>query len=365
MTKFFGHHNSQDSGNGDGDGDFPSAGLGGFPPAPVHAPVAAVAGHHAGHARARGRVALISAVALAAGLIGGGAAALVRAHTGEASVVPGVAGTGISQSSKGTVAGVSAAVSPSIVEITATSPGQEDIGSGVIITTGGQIVTNNHVVSGATQISVSLTNGKKYSAKIMGTDPAKDLALIQLNGATGLKPATLGDSSQVAVGDPVIAIGSPEALSGTVTSGIISALNRDVTVPLEPGGKQSQQQNQEQQQLQGGFPGSGGGPFGSDGLGGTWPFEAGGQQFNGTMGQSNTTYKALQTDASLNPGNSGGALVDLNGDVIGINSAIDSPSGGDGSGSSTAGSIGLGFAIPINTVKADLNSLRSGGPGGN
>ncbi|CAM5404367.1 Protease OS=Streptomyces fumanus OX=67302 GN=GCM10018772_29310 PE=4 SV=1 [Streptomyces fumanus] len=130
----------------------------------------------------------------------------------------------------------------------------------------------------------------------------------------------------------MVAIGSPEGLTGTITSGIVSALNRDVTVSTGEG-----------QQQQGG---------------GQWPFEFGGQEFNGDTGSSTTTYKALQTDASLNPGNSGGALIDMNGDIIGINSAMYSAAG---SSSADAGSVGLGFAIPINTVKADLDTLRSGG----
>lgn len=93
---------------------------------------------------------------------------------------------------------------------------------------------------------------------------------------------------------------------------------------------------------------------------GNWPFEFGGQQFNGDTGTSKTTYKALQTDASLNPGNSGGALINMNGEIIGINSAMYSPSSSSASGSSAAGSVGLGFAIPVDTVKADLDTLRAG-----
>jgi putative serine protease PepD len=119
-----------------------------------------------------------------------------------------------------------------------------------------------------------------------------------------------------------------------VTSGIVSALNRDVTVSTDENQGQSQ----------------GGGD-------GRWPFSFGGQQFNGDTGSSTTTYKALQTDASLNPGNSGGALIDAAGNVIGINSAMYSAASGS---SSDAGSVGLGFAIPVNTVKSDLAKLRAG-----
>lgn len=209
----------------------------------------------------------------------------------------------------------------------------------MIITSDGEIVTNNHVISGASEITVQLSDGTSYKAEVVGTDPDKDLALIKLQGASGLKTATLGDSSEVRVGDQVVAIGSPEGLTGTVTSGIVSALDRDVTVAKDDDG-QDRQQEQQYDPRQG------------------WPFEFGGQQFNGDTGSSKTTYKALQTDASLNPGNSGGALINMNGEIIGINSAMYSPSSSSGS---TAGSVGLGFAIPVDTVKADLESLRSGG----
>jgi S1-C subfamily serine protease len=240
-------------------------------------------------------------------------------------------------SRKGTVAGVAEAVSPSIVEISAASNAGQATGSGVIITTGGEIITNNHVVSGASEIKVQLSNGKSYTASVVGTDSKKDLALIKLDDApSGLTAATLGDSDGVKVGDEVVAIGSPEGLTGTVTSGIVSALDRDVTVSTD--------ESQGQQQQQGGGSGQ-------------WPFEFGGRQFNGDTGSSTTTYKALQTDASLNPGNSGGALIDMNGNIIGINSAMYSAAQAT---SSTAGSVGLGFAIPINTVKADLDTLRGG-----
>ena len=285
-------------------------------------------------------------MALAAAVIGGGTAALVEhaaGGTGDSGSL-GVSGTTVSQSSRGTVAGVAQAVSPAIVEITATSNSGQSIGSGVVITSGGEIVTNNHVVSGSSDVQVKLTTGKTYTAQVVGTDPDKDLALIKLQGASGLKTAEIGDSSQVRVGDEVVAIGSPQGLSGTVTSGIISALDRNVTVPKDPGlGQQDEQQ----------------------GGGGGWPFESGGRQFNGDTGSSTTTYKALQTDASLNLGNSGGALINMNGQVIGINSAMDPGDSGSGAsaGSSSGGSIGLGFAIPSDTVKADLGSLRDGSTG--
>nr|WP_128807985.1 trypsin-like peptidase domain-containing protein [Streptomyces sp. Termitarium-T10T-6] len=312
---------------------------GGYPPPPPYAPT--------NRRKAKRPVALLAAVAIAAGVIGGGTATLVGQFNGQDSAATGsdgaVNGTTVSQSSKGTVAGVAEAVSPAIVEIGAASSAGKSTGSGVVITEDGEIVTNNHVISGAQQIQVTLSTGRTYTADVMGTDPDKDLALIKLRGASGLKTATLGDSSKVKVGEEVVAIGSPEGLTGTVTSGIVSALDRDVTVAKDDSGSSGQGQGQ-----------------GRQGGGQEWPFEFGGQQFNGDTGEETTTYKALQTDASLNPGNSGGALINMNGEIIGINSAMYSPSSSSAGSGSSAGSVGLGFAIPVNTLKADLDTLRAG-----
>ncbi|MDT9693276.1 trypsin-like peptidase domain-containing protein [Streptomyces sp. P9(2023)] len=313
-------------------------------PSGGHVPPTPVAPPPAPRRRAKRGVGLLAAVAIAAAAIGGGTATLLQQQlTDEGTpTARGVSGTNVSTSSKGTVAGVAEAVSPSIVEISATSNSGKSTGSGVIITGDGEIVTNNHVISGASSISVQLSNGRSYEAKVVGTDPDKDLALIKLEGASGLEAATLGNSDNVKVGDEVVAIGSPEGLTGTVTSGIVSALDRDVTVAKdESQGGQGQDRQQPQYDPRQG-----------------WPFEFGGQEFNGDTGTSKTTYKALQTDASLNPGNSGGALINMNGEIIGINSAMYSPSSSNGS---SAGSVGLGFAIPVNTLKADLDSLRDGG----
>ncbi|MGW1207265.1 S1C family serine protease [Streptomyces cyaneofuscatus] len=309
---------------------------GGYPPPPPYAPTN-------NHRRAKRPVALLAAVALAAAVVGGGTATLVgQLNNGSAQATGStgtVQGTTVSQSSKGTVSGVAEAVSPAIVEIGAASSAGKSTGSGVVITEDGEIVTNNHVISGAQQIEVTLSTGKTYTADVVGTDPDKDLALIKLRGASGLKTAALGDSSQVKVGDQVVAIGSPEGLTGTVTSGIISALDRDVTVAKDDSGDSDQ--------------GQGGGSE-------QWPFEFGGRQFNGDTGEKTTTYKALQTDASLNPGNSGGALINMDGEIIGINSAMYAPSSSAAGSGSSAGSVGLGFAIPVNTLKADLDTLRAG-----
>ncbi|MET8557715.1 trypsin-like peptidase domain-containing protein [Streptomyces sp. NPDC004959] len=315
---------------------------------PVEAPAAPARSR--GRLRLRGPGGILTAVAVAAAVVGGATSYGLQQLGGDGGdTVRTVSGTTVSESSKGTVAGVAAAVSPAVVEISATSNGGESTGAGVVITSNGEIVTNNHVISGAQQIKVALKSGKTYTAEVVGTDSSKDLALIKLKNASGLKTATLGNSDNLQVGDNVVAIGSPEGLSGTVTSGIVSALDRDVTVAKENGGSQGQGR-----QGQGGGQGSAGGED-------SWPFQFGGEQFNGDTGESTTTYKAIQTDASLNPGNSGGALIDMNGAIIGINSAMYSASSSGGqSSSSDAGSVGLGFAIPVNTVKADLAKLRSG-----
>ncbi|MFE2097125.1 MULTISPECIES: S1C family serine protease [unclassified Streptomyces] len=310
------------------------------PPPPYEPPTATMPAPEPGPAprrkRTRGPMGLLAAVAIVAAAVGGGTAYAFQELTGKDTVAStGTTTTVVPSSKKGDVAAIAAAVSPSVVEIQATLGSGSSTGSGVVITGDGEIVTNNHVVSGATSVKVRTSDGESYTAEIVGTDSSKDLALIKLKGASGLKAASLGDSSGVQVGDSVVAIGSPEGLTGTVTSGIVSALARDVTVSTD----ENQGQNQ-----------------GGDGQ---WPFQFGGRQFNGDTGSSTTTYKAIQTDASLNPGNSGGALIDASGHIIGINSAMYSSSS-QSSSSSDAGSIGLGFAIPVNTVKSDLAKLRAG-----
>ncbi|APU40934.1 MULTISPECIES: S1C family serine protease [unclassified Streptomyces] len=302
----------------------------GLPQGPAHA---------APDRRAKKPVALLAAVALVAALVGGGTAAAVQQLLDrQGGTAGGVSGTNVSQSSTGTVAGIAEQVSPSVVRIDTRTGSGQGTGSGFVLTADGEIATNNHVVDGATEIQVTTSDGRKYQARIVGTDPDKDLALIKLQDASGLKPARLGDSGSVKVGDQVVAIGSPDGLTGTVTSGIVSALEREVKVPKsEQSSPQSRQRG-----------------------GDSWPFSFGGRQFNGDTGSNTTSYKALQTDASLNPGNSGGALLNMNGEVVGMPSAIYSPA----SAGSAAGSVGLGFAIPVDTIKADLDSLRKGGPGG-
>src|SRR4051812_40564921 len=230
-----------------------------------------------------------------------------------------------------------AAVRPSVVSVRVQSPdGSGGQGSGVILDASGRVLTNNHVVaaaSGAT-ISVVLDDGRTYQAKVVGTDPSTDLAVIAIQQAPrGVVAATFADSSQLKVGDPVMAIGNPLGLSSTTTTGVVSALNRPVTTTVES----AQEQGQEHAPEQGQQPG---------GSGQAQP-----------QGESVVT-DAIQTDAAINPGNSGGALVDSGGRVIGITSSIASLGAPQGS---QAGSIGLGFAIPANEAKDVAQQLIATG----
>lgn len=213
---------------------------------------------------------------------------------------------------------VADAVQPSVVAISVRGQGGGAQGSGVVLDTAGRVLTNNHVVSGARTsggLTVTLSDGRTYAATIVGTDPSTDLAVLKMTGADKLTPATLGDSGSVRVGSPVMAVGNPLGLAGTVTTGIVSALDRPVTTTAEA----------------------------------TEPGAADGQA---------VVTNAIQTDAAVNPGNSGGALVDSSGRVIGIPSSIASLGSGPGSPS---GSIGLGFSIPINEAKSIADQLIADG----
>jgi putative serine protease PepD len=251
------------------------------------------------------------------GGLAGGAVAAVVGHNGTTFASPTAVKPASSRSATG-VAAIAQAVQPSTVSITVTTQQGQDEGTGVIIRSDGMIMTNNHVVSSASgggQISVKFNDGKKVSADIVGTDPATDLAVIKASGVSGLKPVTFGNSDQLQVGDPVVAIGSPLGLEGSVTSGIISALHRTLS-----------ESGEDQQQQQPGIPG-----FGR-------------QQPRGGGSGGTAIGDAIQTDAAINPGNSGGPLVNGSGQVIGINTAIATSGGGNGN-------IGVGFAIPIDTAK--------------
>jgi putative serine protease PepD len=200
---------------------------------------------------------------------------------------------------------------PSVVQITVTTQGTNNgffgqsqgstaQGSGFVYDTQGDIVTDQHVVAGANSMSVKFSNGATYKATLVGSDASSDLAVIKVNApASLLHPLALADSSTVQVGDGVVAIGSPFGLQGTITQGIVSALHRDITAP-----------------------------------------------------NNFTIQDSIQTDAAINHGNSGGVLLNLNGDVIGVTAQIDSESGGND---------GVGFAIPSNTVRSVVSQLTTGG----
>src|SRR5664280_532551 len=213
-------------------------------------------------------------------------------------------------------------VSPSVVAISVTSSQASGQGSGVIFDTQGHILTNNHVVTGAgagSQLSVTLADQRTYDATVVGTDPSTDLAVIKLtNAPSDLKPIALGDANTIKVGDQVMAVGNPLGLAGTVTTGIISALNRPVTTT-----DQSTDPNAQQS-------------------------------------ADPVVTNAIQTSAAINPGNSGGALVNASGQLIGINSAIASLGSSDGS-STQSGNIGIGFAIPVNEARSIAEQLISSG----
>lgn len=207
---------------------------------------------------------------------------------------------------------VAAKVLPSVVQLRVQGRTGNGEGSGVVLSDDGLILTNNHVVEGSVgggEITAVFNDGRRAAVEIVGRDPSSDIAIVRAQGVSGLTPADLGRSDDLAVGQQVIAIGSPLGLSGTVTTGIISALNR----PVRAGGSSSDQ---------------------------------------------TTVLDAIQTDAAINPGNSGGPLVDDQGRVIGINSAIATVST-DSQGQ--GGSIGLGFAIPIDQVRRIADELTRNG----
>ena len=204
-------------------------------------------------------------------------------------------------------------VLPSVVTIEVRSGASSSTGSGEIIRSDGYILTNNHVIAAAAtsgSITVVFSDGSSESATLTGRDPQTDLAVIKVEAPESLPSITLGDSSEIQVGQPVVVLGAPLGLSSTVTSGIVSALDRTIAVP-------------------------------------------------GENGQAALLVSAIQSDASINPGNSGGAMTDCAGDLVGV------PSAGatvpNSSGGSSAGSVGLGFAIPVNLAKTVSDEIIATG----
>jgi putative serine protease PepD len=260
----------------------------------------------AGHGRQRRwprRVAWGAAVlALVAG--GGTAGGVLADHyladdaaPAAATTTATTAGTG-TDTTTGSLAAVAAKVSPSIVTVLIDSENGSGLGSGVVLTADGLILTNNHVIASGGTVSARLSDGRTVPARVVAADSTHDLALVQATGLSGLTPATFANGDGVAVGDTVLAFGAPLGLSGTVTSGIVSATDREV--------------------------------------------DTGGERLTGL----------IQTDAAINQGNSGGALVDTSGQVIGINVAI--ATAGD-----STGSVGVGFAIPSSTVTSVVQQLQA------
>ncbi len=251
---------------------------------------------------------LITGVALTAlfgGAVGGAVGYTVAQSNSSSSTT--VASGGSVVPASGSIAAVAAAVQPSVVQLNVSGSQGDGTGTGFVVSSDGYIVTNNHVAgdpgNGGT-IEVTFVDGSTATGKLVGADPGYDIAVVKVD-RTDLPALTLGSSDAVNVGDVAIAIGSPLGLQGTVTSGIISALNRPVTAG----------------------------------------------------GQGDVAYiNAIQTDAAINPGNSGGPLVNAAGEVIGVNSAIATLGMGDASGS-----IGLGFAIPVDTAKRIIDELINTG----
>jgi putative serine protease PepD len=301
--------------------------------------------------RRRGGVAVIAALAIGA-LVGGASGAGVTALVVSSSQSD---GTPASQAegpstvvvnntdSVNEITAVAAKASPSVVTIEVASGENGGTGSGVILSEDGYVLTNTHVVTldGATSepvIQVKADDGKLYTATLVGTDPVSDLAVIKIDDGKDLTPIAWADSSELNVGDTAIAIGAPLGLSGTVTNGIVSALNRSITVA------------------------SAAAPSTPDE---TAPDEGDGNYFNYDLPgspdtqatQSSISLSVIQTDASINPGNSGGALLNSKGELIGINVAI-ANAGGD---SAAAGSIGVGFSIPANLAKRVSDEIIESG----
>jgi len=258
---------------------------------------------------------VVAASLLVGGAAGvGGAAIWTSTHDSVQSspIITQSGGSTAQTAATGSIEKVAQNVLPSVVMINVSGPDGSGSGSGIILSDDGKILTNNHVVALAGKggsLSVSFNDGSHATAKVLGTDPLTDTAVIQAQGVSGLTPATIGHSSALQVGQGVVAIGSPFGLDATVTSGIVSALNRPVNV--------------------------------------------------GQVSQGNATvYPAIQTDAAINPGNSGGPLVNLAGEVVGIDASIQTAT--DTTGGGEPGSIGLGFAIPIDEVLPIVQEMIKG-----
>jgi putative serine protease PepD len=325
-------HSPQQPGRHDQGGQAAYGGAAGYTPNPKDAP----------RRKASFGVGTLVASILAAGLVGGGVATVGSAeffgNTGSSTVAGSNSQPGTvivnNQDSVNEITAAAVKASPSVVTISASSGSAGGTGSGIVLDDDGHILTNTHVVTldGQTAnaaLEVRASDGRVIPAKLVGTDPLSDLAVIKVDAGSGLTPATLGDSGKLNVGDTAIAIGSPLGLTGTVTDGIVSTLNRTISVASAAA------------------PEEGDNAEGDD-EGGFQFAPPGGGQSQQTADQGEISINVIQTDAAINPGNSGGALVNTSGEVIGVNVAIASAGS---SASSTSGNIGVGFSIPINHAK--------------
>jgi len=249
----------------------------------------------------KGLLAAVAALTVAGGAGSGAIAATLVANAAPAAAATAATTTTVQSTSlsSATAESIYAQVSPGVVTITSVVGNGQGIGSGIVLDTKGDILTNAHVIAGARQMQVTLSTGETVPATLVGSNSAADLAVIRISvPASSLHPVTLGNSGGVQVGDSVYAIGSPFGLSGTLTEGIVSNLNQ-----------------------------------------------------GGAVSTGTNLSGLIQTDAAINPGNSGGPLVNTAGEVIGINNSIESP---------VNGNVGVGFAIPINQVKQLLPALEGG-----
>lgn len=334
--------------NGTGPGRIPGAtGVGPMPGATGTGPIPGMMPPMPPGPQKRPRAGLLTVGALAIAVVsagvGGAAATAVELGThpsnGNGRTVIGAPSVPAANMPPGSVEQVASKVVPSVVMLETDLGRQSEEGSGIVLSADGLILTNNHVVAAAAgppkapvvpgappgappggpgggpggpapKTTVTFSDGRTAPFTVVGADPTSDIAVIRVQGVNGLTPISLGSSSDLRVGQPVVAIGSPLGLSGTVTTGIVSALNRPVST-------------------------------------------------TGESGNQNTVLDAIQTDAAINPGNSGGALVNMNGQLVGVNSAI-ATLGAD-SPDAQSGSIGLGFAIPVDQAKRIADELISTG----
>ena len=303
-----------------------------------------------------GVIAALAVAALVGGVSGAGVAVWAVTANQDSHTVASANGTPstitVNDAADATrITAVAAAASPSVVTISVAGSNAAGTGSGVIFTEDGYILTNTHVVTldghaTNTKIKVQSYDGRLFNATLIGADPITDLAVIKIKSDSTLQAAQFADSAKLNVGDAAIAIGAPLGLANTVTNGIVSALNRSITVSSSaaPKGDSTTPKGN-----------------GSNGPFEFWPFgTTPNQPQNPSAPQAAISLPVIQTDAAINPGNSGGALLGSDGKVIGINVAIASANSRSGS-TSTAGSIGVGFAIPSNLAKRIAYDLKDNG----